>query len=530
MLVRMGQITKVRPGGASASTDRLSRGTIAKYSTGSLGTGGFATLPGLVLVYFLTDSLGVTAALAGLIVVVAKVWDVLIDPIIGDLSDRSLRRTGSRARFMRIGAVFLPIFFLATFAVPDAIEGRSAGVWVLVAFIAAATAFSLFQVPYIALPAELTENYDERTRLLTWRVVVLTLAILMFGGGGPMFRALGGDNERLGYAIMALVAGLVIALGFYISSKVAPQVAPSAEPAGARVSAIAQYKLGISVLRRSKPFRTLLGTFFLQGLAQLRMLAGAQYVAKWVLHSESAVTLLFVALIAPALLMAPVWGRIALRVGKEKAFAWATILFIVGSLALMGLAVAPGAWVYAAVGLCGAAYAGMQSLPMAMLPDVITHDANTEMSAGASRAVGLAAGAEAGAGAGVSGGAEAGLPVGTSAGVDAAANAGVPALESPVSTATTDDQETRAGVFGGVWTAGETTGMALGSTALTLVLALTGYLESSGSTSVVQPDSAVLGIVLAFSLIPALATAASLVTLRAYPLRRADVHRGPGGR
>ncbi|WP_051009719.1 MFS transporter [Timonella senegalensis] len=506
----MGQITEVRPGGASASTDRLSRGTIAKYSTGSLGTGGFATLPGLVLVYFLTDSLGVTAALAGLIVVVAKVWDVLIDPIIGDLSDRSLRRTGSRARFMRIGAVFLPIFFLATFAVPTAVEGRAAGVWVLVAFIAAATAFSLFQVPYIALPAELTENYDERTRLLTWRVVVLTLAILMFGGGGPMLRALGGDNERLGYAIMALVAGLVIALGFYISSKVAPQVAPSAEPAGARVSAIAQYKLGISVLRRSKPFRTLLGTFFLQGLATGMMLAGAQYVAKWVLHSESAVTLLFVALIAPALLMAPVWGRIALRVGKEKAFAWATILFIVGSLALMGLAVAPGAWVYAAVGLCGAAYAGMQSLPMAMLPDVITHDANTEMSAGASRAVGLAAGAEAGA--------------------DAAANAGVPALESPVSTATTDDQETRAGVFGGVWTAGETTGMALGSTALTLVLALTGYLESSGSTSVVQPDSAVLGIVLAFSLIPALATAASLVTLRAYPLRRADVHRGPGGR
>lgn len=510
MLVRMGQITEVRPGGASASTDRLSRGTIAKYSTGSLGTGGFATLPGLVLVYFLTDSLGVTAALAGLIVVVAKVWDVLIDPIIGDLSDRSLRRTGSRARFMRIGAVFLPIFFLATFAVPTAVEGRAAGVWVLVAFIAAATAFSLFQVPYIALPAELTENYDERTRLLTWRVVVLTLAILMFGGGGPMLRALGGDNERLGYAIMALVAGLVIALGFYISSKVAPQVAPSAEPAGARVSAIAQYKLGISVLRRSKPFRTLLGTFFLQGLATGMMLAGAQYVAKWVLHSESAVTLLFVALIAPALLMAPVWGRIALQVGKEKAFAWATILFIVGSLALMGLAVAPGAWVYAAVGLCGAAYAGMQSLPMAMLPDVITHDANTEMSAGASRAVGLAAGAEAGA--------------------DAAANAGVPALESPVSTATTDDQETRAGVFGGVWTAGETTGMALGSTALTLVLALTGYLESSGSTSVVQPDSAVLGIVLAFSLIPALATATSLVTLRAYPLRRADVHRGPGGR
>ena len=55
----------------------------------------------------------------------------------------------------------------------------------LLAFIATATAFSLFQVPYIALPAELTDDYDARTRLLSVRVVVLTFAILLFGAGGP---------------------------------------------------------------------------------------------------------------------------------------------------------------------------------------------------------------------------------------------------------------------------------------------------------------------------------------------------------
>ncbi|MBN9613475.1 MAG: MFS transporter, partial [Actinobacteria bacterium] len=150
---------------------RLPRGVIARYATGSLGTGGFATLPGLVLVYYLTDSLGVTAFAAGVIVTLAKVWDVLIDPVIGGLSDRALAHTGTRRGPMLLGAVGLPIAFILTFAVPPGLSPWISALWVLIAFIAAATFFSLFQVPYIALPAELTSGYDERTRLLTWRVV-----------------------------------------------------------------------------------------------------------------------------------------------------------------------------------------------------------------------------------------------------------------------------------------------------------------------------------------------------------------------
>lgn len=66
-------------------------------------------------------------------------------------------------------------------------SSTTSALWVLIASIAAATFFSLFQVPYIALPAELTDSYGERTRLLTWRVVMLTVAILLFGAGAPRF-------------------------------------------------------------------------------------------------------------------------------------------------------------------------------------------------------------------------------------------------------------------------------------------------------------------------------------------------------
>lgn len=438
----------------------LSRGVVTRYAIGSIGTGGFATLPGLVLVFYLTDTLGVTALVAGLVVTAAKVWDVVIDPWIGERSDRALAATGTRRTWMRVGAIALPVAFVVTFAVPTGLAPAASGTWVFVAFLATATAFSLFQVPYIALPAELTGDYDARTRLLTWRVVVLSVAILLFGAGGPLLRRVGGDDEAIGYLVMAVVAGVVIGAGMLVATTVAPRgttVAPRA-----RRSIRAGYAEGLDALRRSRPFRDLLATFVLQGLATGVMLAGANYVAVWVLESEDALTFLFLALIGPAILCAPLWGRLARRIGKERSFVFASALFAMAAASLIGMLWAPGAWVYAPVALAGAAYAGMQSLPMAMLPDVISHDARTH-------------------------------------------------------------GDGRAGSFGGVWTAGETAGMALGATLLTLVLAATGYLESTGSAAVDQPDAALAGITLSFSLLPAALVLLSLVPLWRYPLRRGDI-------
>lgn len=441
----------------------LSRRTVVGYAMGSLGTGGFATLPGLVLVFYMTDTLGVGALLAGVMVAVAKIWDVVIDPVIGAQSDRALRRSGSRRGFMRAGALALPVFFVLTFAVPAGLAPAASGFWVLIAFVLTATAFSLFQVPYIALPAEIADGYDQRTRLLTWRVVVLTIAILLFGAGGPALRDLGGENENLGYLIMAIVAGLVIGAGMLIASRVAPSGVPAAPGIPApRGGMRAHYADGFRVLRRSQPFRALLGTFMLQGLATGVMLAGVNFVAVWVLHSTDALTLIFVALIAPALFCAPLWGMLARRIGKERGFLLASVLFGVAALSLTGMLWAPGPWIYLPVALAGAGYAGMQALPMAMLPDVISHDAVTH-------------------------------------------------------------GEGHAGTFSGVWTAGETIGMALGATVLTLVLAATGYLESVGSATVVQSDLAVAGIVLSFSALPAALIALSLLTIRRYTLSRRDI-------
>ena len=393
----------------------------------------------------------------------------MIDPVIGALSDRDLARHGTRRRLMLTGALSIAVLFALTFAVPPAVGPVVGAVWVLIAFVLAATAFSLFQVPYIALPAELTPGYDDRTRLLTWRVVVLTFAILLFGAGGPALRG-ASDDPAVGYLVMGVVAGLAIAGGMLIATTVARRpVSATGAPVpeetlapAARTPFREHYADGIRALRRSAPFRALLSTFVLQALATGLMLAGAQYVATWVMRSEDAVQLLFIALIAPALIAAPGWGAVARRLGKERTFAIASVVFALAALSIVIALWQPGDWIYASVALAGIAYAGMQSLPMAMLPDVISYD---------ERAHGPG----------------------------------------------------RAGAFSGVWTAGETIGFALGATTLTIILAATGYVSSTGSEVVTQPDAAVAGIVISFSVVPAALIVASLLTLARYRLRRSDI-------
>lgn len=454
--------TAARPERASV---RLSARTITLYAVGSLGTGGYATLPGLVLTYFLTDNLGVAALAAGLIVTAAKIWDVVIDPLIGAASDRQYRRTGSRRGLMVLGALTLPVFFALTFAVPPSWGPVAGAICVLLAFLGTATSFSLFQVPYVALPAELTSGYDERTRLLGWRVVVLTAAILLFGAGGPELRRAGSDPV-LGYLLMGVVAGLTIGIGMLIASRtadVAARVTGAGELAEtAPTSVREQYSAALDTLRRSQPFRALLGTFLLQALATGTMLAGAQYVATWVLRSEDAVTLVFLALVGPALVATPVWTAVSRRIGKERAFAIASAVFLTAAATLIVAAWAPGAWMYGSIAPAGVAYAGLQSLPMAMLPDVISHD---ERRSGTGRA----------------------------------------------------------GTFTGVWTAGETIGFALGATTVSLTLAATGYVSTVAGAISEQPDAAVAGIVWSFSILPAVLMGASLLVLRRYRLRRHDI-------
>src|SRR5918995_6193277 len=181
------------------------------YGSGSVATGAFGTVPGLMLLPYLTDTLGIAALAAGLIVLLPKAWDVVLNPVAGRISDRTIDPAGPRRPWLLRAGLMLAGAFALIFAAPDLQSSLLEAGWVLVFFVLAASAYAFFQVPYVAMPAEITTSYDERTRLMTWRVAILAFTIMLAGATAPIIRdAVGG---RDGYRVMGVVMATVILVG-----------------------------------------------------------------------------------------------------------------------------------------------------------------------------------------------------------------------------------------------------------------------------------------------------------------------------
>ncbi|MDG4828373.1 MFS transporter [Solwaraspora sp. WMMD1047] len=421
------------------------------YALGSLATGAFGTVPGLLLLPYLTDSLGVAAGVAALLVLLPKAWDVLLNPVAGRISDRTRSRWGARRPYLLAGGLAMAVLFAAIFAAPFG-TGPGAAAYVAVAFLATASAFAFFQVPYVAMPAELTADYQERTRLMTWRIAVLALAILVSGALAPLVVTVGGDGIA-GHRWMGLfVAALIVvgAVGAFVGTRDAPTgTVGESEPT---------LRAQLAVAARNRPFRVLLICFVIQSAGVATVLAGVQYFAEQILASPDAgPTLLFACFVGPALLVMPLWSRVGARLGKLRAFVAASLLFAAGALALVVAPAVPAVVVYLVVAVIGCGYAGQQVFALAMLPDCIAYD-----------------------------------------------------------TARTGRRQ--AGVFTGVWTAGETLGLALGPGLYGLVLQVSGYVSSSTGSAADQPASARLGVLLGFTVLPAALVGLAVLLLRGYDL------------
>ncbi|MBM9459453.1 MFS transporter [Nocardioides sp. zg-536] len=432
----------------------LPRGVRIGYGAGSVATGAFGTVPGLMLLPYLTDTLAVPALLAGVIVFAPKAWDVLLNPVAGRISDRSVDPRGPRRPWLLRAGIALAACFALLFAGPDLGSRTVEVLWVLVAFLACATAYAFFQVPYVAMPAELTGSYAERTRLMTWRVVILAFTILLAGASAPAIRdAVGG---RDGYRVMGVAMAVLILVGAVLAYR-----GTASAPVGAVAPGPGTLRDQLRLVAGARDFRLLLTTFVLQALACGCMLAGVDYLAGDVLERDGAATLLFVCFVGPALLLTPAWAAVGRRLGKKQGYVASSLVLAVGAgLAALAQS-APAAVVFAAVALVGVGYAGVQVFPLAMLPDAAAVDARRTGS-------------------------------------------------------------TRVGVYTGVWTAGETLGLALGPGVFAVVLALGGY-RSSATGGVAQPESAITAITLGFSVLPAVLVLLSLAWLRGYRLDEEEV-------
>jgi Na+/melibiose symporter-like transporter len=216
------------------------------------------------------------------------------------------------------------------------------------------------------------------------------------------------------------------------------------------------------------PFRALLICWIVQAAGIGTMLAGVKYFADHILVRESGATFLFATFVGPALLVMPLWTVVGRRHGKPRSLIAASLLFAAGALVLLASPALPPVAVYLVVALIGAGYAGQQVFAMAMLPDCIAYD--TERTG-----------------------------------------------------------RRQAGVFTGLWTAGETLGLALGPGIYALLLQIFGYASSATGEAAGQTSAARLGVLLGFTVVPALLVGVAVVLLRGYDERIGPISEAGSG-
>ncbi|MFF3460680.1 MFS transporter [Streptomyces sp. NPDC002730] len=347
----------------------VARGVRVGYGMGSFCTGTFSAVPGLLLLYYMTNVLAVHAGQAGLVIFLPALGDIFINPYVGHRSDLTISRFGARRPWLLLGALTMPATFALTFAGPP-LTGGPAAIYVGGFFFLTTTAYAFFEVPYRTMPAEMTGNYHERSSLLQWRMIFLGLAILLSGAGAPLIT----DYERAGgsvngYRLMGVVVGFVLLgamLGTFFGTANAPVVGHTeAEP---------RLTVQLSVARMNRHFLTLLCLSCAQMFAAGTMLADVPYFATYVLGNPNATSTLFVCLVGPMLVTMPSWVWLARRLDKRGAMILASALLLAGAA---GMALSPLGPIYTHLCalLVGVGYSGIQLLQFSMLADVIAHDA-----------------------------------------------------------------------------------------------------------------------------------------------------------
>ena len=154
-------------------------GTTIAYGMPGLGAGYMYLLMSLYVMKFSTDVLLIAPAVMGVIFSISRIWDAVSDPIAGYLSDRTTFKFGRRRTWMLLSFIPISFGFLAVFSPPESMQGQSLDLWMMIAILSFYSAITLFNVPHMALGAELSEDYHERTRLFGVRHIGFTVGSIL---------------------------------------------------------------------------------------------------------------------------------------------------------------------------------------------------------------------------------------------------------------------------------------------------------------------------------------------------------------
>lgn len=350
--------------GAAGGRTLLTR-TRVGYATGDLGISIAYFAVGFFFLFYLTEVVGLSASVAGTIILVGKLWDGVNDPLIGILSDRTRSRHGRKRVYLLYGAVPFAASFLLLWWIPAGapLWGKvTLGVVLVLVF---ATTYSLVGVPYQALVAVLTTDYDERTRLVAYKAVFSAVGAIV--GAAIALVVSSAVETESALRVLAVGFAVVVAASTLIA-------AASVRPySGQDTVDIAPVPVRRYVALALEPnTSTLLGYKALGAVATGVLTAALPFFALHVVGSASAATLSLAAYTVTGAALVPVWNRLTHRFDKRRLVlvsncAAGAVLIGIGMLASAGSV----AGLVAGSVVLGAVMSAYLVIPPSLVPDLV---------------------------------------------------------------------------------------------------------------------------------------------------------------
>lgn len=362
--------------------EKLNFSTKLAYGAGDLGPAITANILAVFLLLFFTNVAGLNAGLAGSILMISKVWDAINDPIVGMLSDRTHSRWGRRHPWMMFGAVPFGIFFFLQWLVPRFSSEPAANQWGLFCYyVAVAIAFNTFytvvNLPYTALTPELTQDYDERTSLNSFRfafsisgsILSLVLALGIFA----IFKR----DLREQYLILGGICAILSILPLYWcvwGTRQRVKLTEQLRLANHTETSLPYFQQ-LKIVFSNRPFLYVIGIYLCSWLAVQNTVAVIPYfVLSWMGLTNQVFTQVVIAVQVTALIMLFVWSAVSERVGKRAVYFMGMAVWIIAEIGLFFLQPGQVGLMYVLAVMAGFGVSTAYLIPWSMMPDVIELD------------------------------------------------------------------------------------------------------------------------------------------------------------
>ncbi len=351
-------------------TNKLTTRTKLLYGSGDFGYSMNNSIIAALFPIFMMDVVGVTPALAAAALFIGRSWDYINDPLVGYLSDRTRTRWGRRRPWLLFGALPFALTFILLWIKPGFITTQTG----LLLFFAAvyliyeACATTVY-MPYFALTPELTQDYDERTQLTSFRMLfniiggltAYTLPMLVIGSMIP-------ENANR-VVLMAVIFGMLAAFPYllvFLGVREKKEYLEQAQP---------NFKEAFRSVRKNKPFFYGAMIYLCTWIVIILVETNLMFYVKYVIKRPNQSSLLMGAIFISAIIALPFWNWISKKGNKRVAYIAGVSFWAVMMCVLTVLTPQTPIWVLLPMCmLIGFGLSAAQVLPWAIIPDAIEWD------------------------------------------------------------------------------------------------------------------------------------------------------------